>query len=88
MDGAVTETVEQKAARIVAEGRLTVRYRVGADVYALCDGDHGSYHLGRTKTSPGGYCECPTRSRRCSHLIALALVTDPKPDKPEEPDAA
>lgn len=77
----MTETVEQKARRYLGEGRLTVTFADGPLVRALCRGSAGTYRLGRSRTSPEGWCFCPSRSR-CSHLLALALVTDPKPEEP------
>lgn len=47
-------------------------------VAALCRGDTGLYSVGYAADEWA--CDCPARSRRCSHLRALRLVTvaDPR----------
>lgn len=68
------ETVPDKAARYLAEGRLTVTWVRGDYVVATCEGDSGKYRLGH-QPGRGWHCDCPVRNDRCSHLIALELVT-------------
>lgn len=70
----IRETLTAKAARLLAEGKLTV-LRVDRDhVHAECTGDHGVYRLGHNPKRPGGWwCDCPAR-RECAHLVALRLV--------------
>ena len=72
----MTETIAEKAARYLAEGRLTIEYADGPNVRAVCKGTTGTWRLGRSRTSPEGFCFCPARKRPCSHLLALALVVD------------
>ena len=68
------ETVEAKAARYLAEGRLVVTRVLGDHVSAVCQGQTGGYELGYTPAR-GWWCSCPVRTDRCSHLTALWLVT-------------
>ena len=72
------EPVVDKAARYLTEGRLLV-IEVAVDrIAALCRGDTGLYSLGY---AAGDWaCDCPARTRGCSHLRALRLVivADPR----------
>jgi uncharacterized Zn finger protein len=75
------ESVEEKGRRLLVEGRLTVT-TAGADgrasVVAECKGDSGEvYALGYDAATAEWRCTCPKRGRntRCSHLVALQLVT-------------
>lgn len=68
----MSAAVEQKAARYLAEGRLTVRSRAGQVVEATCVGS-AAYELGH-EPEIGWYCGCPAHGL-CAHLIALKLVT-------------
>lgn len=68
------ESTEAKAARYLAEGRLTITAVTGDYVTAICRGDGEFYHLGHTP-GWGWRCSCPARRDRCSHLIALRSVT-------------
>lgn len=93
----MAETIEQKAHRLLAEGRLVVE-RVDPPedlesvgdvpaarfIVASCRGfsEGEVYHLGfdpRSKSGRGEWrCTCQANAefhRRCSHLIALQLVT-------------
>lgn len=77
------ENATAKAHRLLAEGRLTVRRLeeriTGRYVYATCKGDHGElYDLGFDPSTNEWRCNCEARSR-CSHLIALQLVTVVRP---------
>jgi hypothetical protein len=68
------ETVEAKAHRYLAEGRLVVT-KVDADlVTAYCRGQGELYQLGHDP-GRGWWCNCPVRTDRCAHLIALQTVT-------------
>jgi len=67
----VTPGTEQKAARILACGRLTTSL-VGDGITAVCFGDTGDYEVGHH--AGGWHCACPAR-RECSHIRALKLVT-------------
>jgi uncharacterized Zn finger protein len=69
------EGAEAKGRRYLVEGRLTVVACEDWQVEALCKGDSGHmYVLGYTRD--GWWCECP--ATRCSHLVALQLVTAPR----------
>lgn len=67
------EAIEQKAARYLAEGRLTVRSRDGHTVRATCTGN-ADYELGHEPES-GWFCSCPAYVNPCAHLLSLQLVT-------------
>jgi hypothetical protein len=67
------ETVESKARRYLAEGRLTVTHVLGDQLAAVCMSESGPYDLGHTP-GRGWFCSCPVRADRCSHLTALMLV--------------
>jgi uncharacterized Zn finger protein len=66
------ENAATKARRLLAEGRLDVRYRQGRDVRATVRGDSAEvYSVGH---EPGRWwCTCPALGA-CSHLKALQLV--------------
>lgn len=66
------ESVDRKARRYLAEGRLRVLSEDVGAVTATCRGGGATtYRLGRDRG--GWWCTCPARGR-CSHLTALALV--------------
>jgi hypothetical protein len=80
-------SAESKAHRILTEGRLTVERVDGGAVVASCRGysDGEVYRLGFDPNTMEWRCTCKASSefhRRCSHLIALQLVTV-KPRKEE-----
>jgi hypothetical protein len=66
------ESAETKGRRYLCEGRLVVERVDERRIAASCRGGGAVYRLGHDGTR--WYCECPARSR-CSHLIALQLVT-------------
>jgi hypothetical protein len=66
------EPIAAKAHRLLAFGRLVVRHVDPERIVAHVRGDTGSYDLGRD--ARGWWCACPAVGR-CSHLIALRLVT-------------
>lgn len=68
------ESVEAKATRYLAEGRLVVTRVLGDEVSAVCTGETGAYDLGHDP-GHGWWCSCPVRTDRCCHLAALWLVT-------------
>ena len=78
----MTERIETKAKRLLAEGRLVVRRvekrtdgRGGSLIVASCRGDSGAeYDLGYDPWRDQWRCTCPARGR-CAHLTALMLVT-------------
>lgn len=79
----MAETSDQKARRLLSEGRLTVLVVNPDAVVARCKGDSGEeYMLGWDKKHLNWVCSCPA-TRRCSHLKALWLVTvKPTPGAP------
>lgn len=70
-----TETIEEKALRMIQERRLTIE-RVdthGGVVVARCQGDTGTYYLGYDVIVKEWRCGCLARTE-CSHLVALKMV--------------
>jgi uncharacterized Zn finger protein len=71
----MTEAIEAKANRLLAEGRVFVRWSTPEIVSAVVRGDTGVHdvdlHSGRWS------CSCPARTT-CSHLTAVMLVTVPE----------
>jgi uncharacterized Zn finger protein len=71
------ENVEQKARRLLAEGRLLIErvYRDNGLIVATCRGDSGAvYDLGYDPAKGEWRCTCQAKGR-CSHVAALQLVT-------------
>jgi len=68
------ETVAQKAARYLAEARLTITQVDGDTVRATCRGASEVYELGH-EPGRGWYCSSPVRTDCCAHLDALRRVT-------------
>jgi len=70
------ESIDAKAARYLAEGRLVVLRVDGDLVEAQCRGAGEVYELGHRPGRRGGWwwCSCPARGR-CCHVSALQLVT-------------
>ena len=67
------ESVQEKALRLLTQGRLRVTKVDGDLVQAECRGDSGKvYELGHDNGHWN--CSCPARTA-CSHLTALWLVT-------------
>jgi uncharacterized Zn finger protein len=69
------ETLDAKAARYLAEGRLTVTRVGGGAIDAICRGTTLAWEVGYRRG--GWFCTCPAAGfgSRCSHLAALQLVT-------------
>ena len=70
------ETVQEKAGRLLGEGRLTIErmdHESGL-IVATCKGDSGAYHLGYDPARRQFRCTCPEMKGKCSHLAALKLV--------------
>ena len=66
------EPAHDKGRRLLAEGRLDIRFADGRTVTARCRGASAEiYRLGFDRD---WFCTCPA-STRCSHLVALMLVT-------------
>lgn len=81
------ENVDSKARRLLVEGRLSVLFATEslsspAPIVATCRGDSGEvYRLGYDARKKEWRCGCQARGR-CSHTIALQLVTT-IPRRPE-----
>ena len=77
------ESVEEKARRYLAEGRVVVELVSEDEICARCRGGGAIYKLGLE----GGewFCSCPARGR-CAHLLALQLVTVASADADPEPE--
>jgi hypothetical protein len=74
----VAESADKKARRLVTEGRLTILGVNPTEITAECKGDTGEVHQLGYRATTGWICGCEanrTFNRRCSHLIALQLVT-------------
>jgi len=73
-----SESLEDKAVAVLAEGRLRVRMmRPDGLVVAHVTGRTGEYDLGYDPARREWRCTCPVPGRRpCSHLLALRLVVD------------
>lgn len=66
------ENAEMKGRRYLTEGRLVVEAVDARRIVASCRGNGAVHQLGY---SPGGWnCSCEAVGR-CSHLVALMLVT-------------
>jgi uncharacterized Zn finger protein len=68
-----SEALEEKAATILSEGRLTVVSKIGDDLVCRVRGDHGTYQCGFDTIAARWFCTCPSRGE-CSHLVATYLI--------------
>ena len=66
------ENAQDKGRRYLAEGRLVVEHVAGDSIKARCRGGGAVYALGLERGE--WWCNCPALGR-CSHLVALMLVT-------------
>jgi uncharacterized Zn finger protein len=71
------EPIEAKAARLLLEGRVHIVRVSRGDVGAHVQGDTGTRTVTWTRWGDW-HCTCPARGR-CSHLIAVRLVTQRPP---------
>jgi hypothetical protein len=74
------ETTAAKACRYLLAGALTVTRVAGDVVDAVIEADTGTYQLGRDPAR--WHCTCPARGR-CSHVLALRMVTVRRPGRSE-----
>lgn len=76
------ESVQQKAIRYLAEGRIRIRACLEDDGLLEADvrGLGAVYAAGRN--SDGWFCDCPSRTIDCAHVIALKSVTAIEPREP------
>lgn len=66
------ENAHDKGRRLLTEGRLVVKAVSDKHISARCRGDSGEIYT--LAADPHGWsCSCP--AVRCSHLVALQLVT-------------
>jgi hypothetical protein len=73
----VAETIEEKAERLLLDGRVVVRRaEPGGVVVARAEGDSGVWDLGWDPNAREWRCNCPARVRPCSHLMALQLIVE------------
>jgi hypothetical protein len=73
----VPESMEEKANRLLVDGRICVRRAEPQGlVVATAEGDTGTYDLGFDPERRQWRCTCPARKPRCSHLMALQLVVE------------
>jgi hypothetical protein len=69
------ESVEQKAARYLTEGRIVVTRVLGDTVDTVCQGTAGSYELGH-RPGRGWFCSCAVRGDDCSHFSDPSSAED------------
>lgn len=76
------ESAHDKGRRYLTEGRLTVRQVDRSGVVAFVRGDSGLVYRAEWSPDLGGWlCNCPARTDRCAHLVALRLVTVAHPEE-------
>ena len=69
-------SAETKGRLLLTEARLVVSCVDGDLITASCRGDSGEvYTLGHDPQRGRWYCTCQEMKGRCSHLVALQLVT-------------
>jgi hypothetical protein len=68
------ENAEAKGRRYATEARLLIDHVDGRTIRARCRGNGAIYELGYD--GERWYCDCKALGR-CSHLVALQLVTVP-----------
>jgi uncharacterized Zn finger protein len=76
----ITLTIQQKAERLVNDGKITP---LGNGRFTV-EGDHGLYDVRLVDAGEAfGWCDCPATARYCSHLVAAAvyLLAHPEPAK-------
>ena len=66
------ESAHDKGRRLLTEGRLVVKAVSDRHISARCRGDSGEIYT-LAADAQGWTCSCP--AVRCSHLVALQLVT-------------
>jgi uncharacterized Zn finger protein len=72
------ESAHDKGRRLLTEGRLRIVFvsRTTGTIIAECRGDSGEiYSLGYDPRRKQWRCTCKEVKGRCSHLVALQLVT-------------
>jgi hypothetical protein len=70
----MTPTIEAKVARLLADGRVFIRWSTPEIVSAVVRGDSGIHEV---RLDRGRWtCPCPARTT-CSHMTAVMRVTVP-----------
>lgn len=64
-----------KAHRLLTSGAVTVTVADGQHVTAMVRGDHGEYFVSWSDGDLRWMCSCPSMRARCSHVIAVELVS-------------
>jgi uncharacterized Zn finger protein len=77
----VRENAAVKARRLLTEGRVTITRVDGRDVEAVVRGDSAMSYTVRHADGSWTCTPCPARGR-CSHTMAIMLVTQPRPWRP------
>ena len=78
-----SETAGQKAARLLAEGRVQIIRAADVGITARVRGDGGIYDIAWDRDRfVGWHCSCAAYAR-CSHLVAVQWVTVRSPHAPE-----
>lgn len=75
------EDAYAKGRRLLVEGRVRLVSVNGGRVEARVRGDSAAAYRVRHVPGAGWACTCPATSRRCSHVLAVQLVT--VVDRPE-----
>jgi hypothetical protein len=68
------ESIREKAARYLGDGRLEVELVSQGRVAASCRGESGEYAIEYDPRRRSWTCSCPAR-KRCCHIAAAELVT-------------
>lgn len=72
----MAESAAAKGRRLLTEGRLVVLKVDGDAIKASCRGDSAEfYDVGYDPERSRWYCDCAELKGKCSHLVALQLVT-------------
>ena len=72
----MAESAHVKGRRLLTEGRLVVLKVADGEITASCRGDSAEfYELRYDPASTRWSCTCQEMKGKCSHLIALQLVT-------------
>jgi uncharacterized Zn finger protein len=70
------ESIQVKARRYLAEGRVEILTRLPGQALARVRGSE-EVHTVRWERGHGWSCDCEAGARRCSHRVAVALVIVP-----------
>jgi hypothetical protein len=68
------ETVDAKARRLIADGRVTVVEVKPRRRLVTVQGDTGTHRVLWLHTQNGWRCSCPSRAEECSHTRAAHLA--------------